>query len=214
MYNWDWSVVTDNWQLFAWGLARTVELVVITMTTSLVLGLVVAVLRMSRNKVASQAAYWYIEFFRGTPLLLQLYIIYQTGPFTSFVAGYIGLTLNLTAFLAEVYRSGLSSVSQRQTEAALALGMTPHKTLLRIVIPQAVLRVIPPLGTYWVSLFRDSALVAFIGVAEVMHAAQQISVDSYRPFEAFTALAIIYMVITYPQARLVGWLHEKLRVVE
>ena len=113
-----------------------------------------------------------------------------------------------------MYRSGLSSVSRGQWEAAQALGLTHRKTLMRIIIPQAVLRVIPPLGTYWVSLFRDSALVAFIGVAEVMHAAQQISVDTYRPFEAFTALAILYMAITYPQARLVGWLHEKIRVEE
>lgn len=214
MYHWDWSVVTDNWQLFAWGLLRTVELVTITMATSLVLGLGLAVLRMSTNRFLSGAAYWYIEFFRGTPLLLQLYIIYQAGPFTSFMAGYIGLTLNLTAFLAEIYRTGLSSISQRQWEAAQALGLTQRKALRRIIIPQAILRVIPPLGTFWVALFRDSALVAFIGVAEVMHAAQQISVDSYRPFEAFTAVAILYILITYPQARLVGWLHERLRVEE
>lgn len=214
MYHWDWSVVTDNWQLFAWGLLKTVELVTITMATSLVLGLGVAVLRMSNNKYVSAIAYWYIEFFRGTPLLLQLYIIYQVGPFTSFMAGYIGLTLNLTAFLAEIYRAGLSSISQRQWEAAQALGLTHSKALRRIIIPQATLRVIPPLGTFWVALFRDSALVAFIGVAEVMHAAQQISVDSYRPFEAFTAVAVLYIVITYPQARLVGWLHERLRVEE
>lgn len=214
MYHWDWSVVTDNWQLFAWGLLKTVELVTITMATSLVLGLGLAVLRMSTNRFLSGAAYWYIEFFRGTPLLLQLYIIYQAGPFTSFMAGYIGLTLNLTAFLAEIYRTGLSSISQRQWEAAQALGLTQRKALRRIIIPQAILRVIPPLGTFWVALFRDSALVAFIGVAEVMHAAQQISVDSYRPFEAFTAVAILYILITYPQARLVGWLHERLRVEE
>lgn len=214
MYHWDWSVVTDNWQLFAWGLLRTVELVTITMATSLVLGLGLAVLRMSTNRFLSGAAYWYIEFFRGTPLLLQLYIIYQAGPFTSFMAGYIGLTLNLTAFLAEIYRTGLSSISQRQWEAAQALGLTQRKALRRIIIPQAILRVIPPLGTFWVALFRDSALVAFIGVAEVMHAAQQISVDSYRPLEAFTAVAILYILITYPQARLVGWLHERLRVEE
>lgn len=214
MYQWDWSVVTDNWELFAWGLLKTVELVTITMATSLVLGLGVAVVRMSSNRYISSIAYWYIEFFRGTPLLLQLYIIYQAGPFTSFTAGYIGLTLNLTAFLAEIYRTGLSSISQRQWEAAQALGLTHRKALTRIIIPQAILRVIPPLGTFWVALFRDSALVAFIGVAEVMHAAQQISVDTYRPFEAFTAVAILYILITYPQARLVGWLHEKLRVEE
>jgi ABC-type amino acid transport system permease subunit len=162
----------------------------------------------------SSAAAAYVSLFRGTPLLLQLYIVYQTGPFTSFEAGYIGLTLNLAAFLSEVYRSGLSSIGKRQWEAAFAIGMKEATALRRIIVPQAVLRVIPPLGTFWVSLFRDSALVAFIGVAEVMHAAQQVAISSYRPFEAYTALAVLYIAITYPQARLVSWLYERFRVRE
>lgn len=214
MYNWDWSVVTSNWPLFATGLVMTVQIVVLTMATSLVTGLLMAVARMSDNRFLSGAAKWYIEIFRNTPLLLQLYIMYRTTPLDSFLAGYIGLTLNLTAFLAEVYRSGLSSIGKGQWEAAMSLGMPRSKALRRIIIPQAIIRVIPPLGTFWVSLFRDSALVAFIGVAELTHAAQKIAVLTYRPFEAFTALAILYMVLTYPQARLVSWIHERLRVRE
>lgn len=212
MYNWDWSVITSNWPMLAVGLVKTCEIVFITMATSLLTGLLMAIARMSKNRVISGLAKWYIEIFRNTPLLLQLYIMYRTTPLNSFLAGYIGLTLNLTAFLAEVYRSGLNSISQGQWEAAMSLGMPHRSALIRIVIPQAVMRVIPPLGTFWVSLFRDSALVAFIGVAEVTHAAQQISIDTYRPFEAFTALAVLYMVLTYPQARLVAWIHERMRV--
>ncbi len=214
MYEWDWSAVTSNWPLFATGIVKTVEIVVLTMATSLVAGLLVAIARMSENRFVSGAAKWYIEIFRNTPLLLQLYIIYRTTPLNSFLAGYIGLTLNLTAFLAEVYRSGLNSIGKGQWEAAMSLGMPHRSALVRIVIPQAVIRVVPPLGTFWVSLFRDSALVAFIGVAELTHAAQKISIDSYRPFEAFTALAVLYMVLTYPQARLVSWIHERMRVRE
>lgn len=214
MYQWDWSVVTSNWNLLAWGLLKTVELVTITMATSLVTGLLMAIARTSRISVIRRLAYWYIEVFRNTPLLLQLYLIYRLTDLSAFWAGYIGLTLNLTAFLAEVYRSGLNSISNRQWEAALSLGMRRRQTLLRIVIPQAVRRIVPPLGTFWVSLFRDSALVAYIGVAELTHAAQQISIDTYRPFEAFTALAVIYILVTYPQARMVAWLNEKFRVRE
>lgn len=214
MYEWDWSVIASNWDLLALGVFRTVQIVFLTMATSVVAGLLVAVARISRNPVLSGAAKWYIEIFRNTPLLLQLYIIYRTTPLDSFLAGYIGLTLNLTAFLAEVYRSGLNSIGKGQWEAAYSLGMPHWRALLRIIIPQAVIRVIPPLGTFWVSLFRDSALVAFIGVAELTHAAQKISIDTYRPFEAFTILAIIYIVLTYPQARLVAWLHERMRVRE
>lgn len=214
MYEWDWSVVLDNWQLFGWGLLQTVYLVVLVMASALILGFLLALARVSSMGIVRNCAAAYIAVFRGTPLLLQLYIIYQTGPFTSFGAGYLGLTLNLTAFLAEIYRSGLTSVSKRQWEAAYAIGMTQTTALRRIIVPQAILRVIPPLGTFWVSLFRDSALVAFIGVAEVMHAAQQVAIASYRPFEAYTALAVLYFVITYPQARLVAWLYDRFRVRE
>ncbi|TAL86954.1 MAG: amino acid ABC transporter permease [Candidimonas sp.] len=214
MYQWDWSVITTNWPLFGWGLLKTIEIVVITMATSLVTGLLMAILRMSKNRLLSGFSYWYIEIFRNTPLLLQLYIVYRSAQFGSFLAGYIALTLNLTAFLAEIFRSGLSSIDKQQWEAGLSLGMTSKSTLRRIIIPQAVRRIVPPLGTYWVSLFRDSALVAYVGVAELTHAAQEVSVNTYRPFEAFTALAIFYIVLTYPQARIVAWIHEKVRIHE
>lgn len=214
MYHWDWSVLAQYWPLFVEGLVRTVEIAVLTMSTALVTGLLLALARTSNNRLARSLAHWYIEVFRNVPLLLQLYIMYRATPLGSFMAGYVGLTLNLTAFLAEVYRSGLNSIGKGQREGALSLGMTETAVLRRVIIPQAVRRVIPPLGTFWVSLFRDSAMVAYIGVAELTHAALQVSIQTYRPFEAFTALAIAYMILTYPQARLVAWLHEKLRVKE
>ncbi|HYW75904.1 MAG TPA: amino acid ABC transporter permease [Gammaproteobacteria bacterium] len=214
MYHWDWSVIVQFWPLFVAGLIKTVEVVTLTMATALVTGLLVAIARTSKHVVLRQLARWYIEVFRNVPLLLQLYIMYRATPLDSFWAGYVALTLNLTAFLAEVYRSGLTSIGKGQWEGAQSLGMKEGHVLRRIIIPQAVRRVVPPLGTFWVSLFRDSAMVAYIGVAELTHAALQVSIQTYRPFEAFTALAVAYMVLTYPQARLVAWLHEKFRVEE
>lgn len=214
MYHWDWSVIVQFWPLFVAGLIKTVEVVTLTMATALVTGLLVAIALTSKHVVLRQLARWYVEVFRNVPLLLQLYIMYRATPLDSFWAGYVSLTLNLTAFLAEVYRSGLTSIGKGQWEGAQSLGMKEGQVLRRIVIPQAVRRVVPPLGTFWVSLFRDSAMVAYIGVAELTHAALQVSIQTYRPFEAFTALAVAYMVLTYPQARLVSWLHEKFRVEE
>lgn len=214
MYHWDWSVIVQFWPLFVAGLIKTVEVVTLTMATALVTGLLVAIALTSKHVVLRQLARWYVEVFRNVPLLLQLYIMYRATPLDSFWAGYVALTLNLTAFLAEVYRSGLTSIGKGQWEGAQSLGMKEGQVLRRIVIPQAVRRVVPPLGTFWVSLFRDSAMVAYIGVAELTHAALQVSIQTYRPFEAFTALAVAYMVLTYPQARLVSWLHEKFRVEE
>lgn len=214
MYHWDWSVLLQYWPLFLEGLIRTVEIAVLTMSTALLTGLLLALARISNSWIARRLAHWYIEVFRNIPLLLQLYIMYRATPLNSFMAGYVGLTLNLTAFLAEVYRSGLNSISKGQWEGARSLGMTETRLLTRIIIPQAVRRVVPPLGTFWVSLFRDSAMAAYIGVAELTHAALEVSIQTYRPFEAFTALAIAYMILTYPQARLVAWVHEKFRVKE
>lgn len=214
MYNWHWSVVTSNWELFLAGGIMTVKLVVVTMLTGLVLGLIVALGAMYTHRTVKKVFVAYIEIFRDVPLLLQLYFVYQVTSLGPFLAGYIGLTLNLTAFLAEIYRSGLSSISVGQSEAGASLGMTRLQVLKRIVVPQAVVRVIPPIGTFWVSLFRDSALVSIIGIHELTYQAQYLASTTYRPLEVFTALAIIYMVITYPQARLVSWIHERLRVQE
>lgn len=191
MYNWHWSVITSHWELLLGGLISTVELVFATMATSLVAGLFVAIVGTSPFRSLRSLTAAYIEVFRDTPLLLQLYIVYQITPLLSFKAAYVALTLNLTAFLSEVYRSGLNSVDKGQHEAAMSLGMTDGQVKRRIIVPQAFMRVVPLLGTFWVSLFRDSALASIIGVTELTHAAQRISTLTYRPLEAFTALAII-----------------------
>lgn len=214
MYHWDWSVITSNWHPLLLGVLMTFKLVTITMLTGLVAGLLVAIAAGASWRPVRALAITYTEVFRDTPLLLQLVFFYRATSLSSFWAGYVGLTLNLTAFLAEIYRSGIGSIDKGQREAGLSIGMTSRQVLWRIIIPQAFMRVVPQLGTFWVSLFRDSALVSIIGVSELTHSAQQIAVSTYRPFEAFTALALIYMVITYPQARLVSWLHEKFRVRE
>jgi His/Glu/Gln/Arg/opine family amino acid ABC transporter permease subunit len=211
MYQWDFSPVFDNAQLFIDGLEMTVLLTVITMASSLILGLVLALARLSNVKSLSAVTGVVVEFLRDTPLLVQIYWVYAVVPVPGFAAGYLGLTLNLSAFLSEVYRSGLQSIAAGQTEAGLALGMTKAVVLRRIVIPQAVVRMIPTFGSYWISLFRDTSLVTIIGVAELTHAAQQISVDSYRPFECYTALALIYLVLTLPQARFLDWLFKRVR---
>lgn len=214
MDHWHWSVVFSHWEWFLAGGIMTVKLVVITMLTSLVTGLIVALCAYSRNRIIKGLAIAYIEILRDIPLLLELFFVFEVTPLSPFIAGYIGLTLNLTAFLAEVYRSGLTSIDAGQSEAGLTLGMTNRQVLRRIIIPQSVVRVIPPIGTFWVSLFRDSALVSIIGIHELTYQAQHLASITYRPLVVFTALAIIYMVLTYPQARLVSWIHERLRVRE
>ncbi len=155
---------------------------------------------------------------RGLPILTILLWIYFTLPIitgiglSSFVSGWVGLSLNLGAFIAEIFRAGISSVERGQLKAALALGMVPRQAFSRIVFPQAVRRVIPPLGSVWISLFKDTSIVSIIAVAELTYRARVASVQTYRPIEIFTALAVLYFVITYPQFLAVNRLYHRFRV--
>ena len=141
----------------------SVELTLCVMALSLVFGLLLALAKLSNSRFLSTAANVYIEVIRGTPCLLQLFYIYFVLPAVGirvepFLAGVLGLTINYSAYLAEVYRAGIAAVPRGQVEAAQALGMSRRKMLRLIILPQAVRIVIPPLGNYFISLFKDTSL--------------------------------------------------------
>jgi His/Glu/Gln/Arg/opine family amino acid ABC transporter permease subunit len=217
-YEWNFGVVWDSLPFMLQGLRFTVALAVLSMAGALVFGLLLSLARLSNWRLLRWPATAYIEFMRGTPLLVQLLWVYYSLPILTgitpspFMAGLIGLTLNLTAFIAEIYRAGIVSIGRGQREAALSLGMNQLQSMYRIILPQAVRRVVPPLGSMWVSLFKDTALVSIIAVADLMYQAKVLSIQTYRPIEIFTAVAVIYFVITYPQARSVDWLYDRFRV--
>jgi polar amino acid transport system permease protein len=126
----------------------------------------------------------------------------------------VALALNVAAFIAEVYRAGITSIPAGQRQAAMALGMTRAQLYRRVLLPQAIVRVIPPLGSYWVSLFKDTSILAVIGVAELMYQGRLVSTDTYRPVEILTGVALIYYVLAYPQSLAVDYLFRRLRVHE
>jgi polar amino acid transport system permease protein len=217
-YEWRFDVVAEELNFLLGGLGWTIGLSLLSMVAGLVLGLVISFARLAPwapFRVVSSA---YTDFVRGTPLLVQLLWIYYSIPiltgvaFSPFTSAAIALTLNLSAFIGEVYRAGIQSVARGQREAALALGMTRSQAMRRVILPQAVRRVLPPLGSIWVSLFKDTALVSVIAVPELMYRGKVLSIETYRPLEIYTAVAIIYFVVTYPQARGVDWLFERARV--
>jgi len=142
------------------------------MILSLVLGLIVALARLSRFRGTRALATIYVELIRGTPCLLQLFYIYFVLPafglkFDPFTAGVIGLTINYAAYLSEVYRAGIQAVARGQLEAAQALGMSRTLMMRLIILPQAVRVVVPPLGNYFISLFKDTSLASIITVKEL-----------------------------------------------
>ena len=218
-YQWDWSALWDNLPLLLDGISTTVVATAASMAASLLLGLPVALLRLSRPAV-SWLATVYIELFRNLPLLVLVFWVFTALPliigytFSPLASGIIALSLNLTAFIAEIYRAGITSIAPGQSHAALALGMTRVQLYKRIILPQAVVRVLPALGSMWVSLFKDTSILAVIGVAELMYQGRMVATDTYRPLEIFTGVAIIYYLLAYPQALGVNWLYHRLQVQE
>ena len=177
-------------------------------------------MRLSPLRVVSGAATAFVEFFRATPLILQIYWVYYVLPayfdlqLSQLATAIVGLTCNISAFNSETFRSGIVSIRQGQWNAGLALGMRRADVFARIVFPQAVIRVLPALASTWVSLFKDTSLVAIISVPELSYVALQLRAQTYRILEVLTAMAALYWLMGYPQAKLVDWIHHRFRVIE
>ena len=201
--------------LFA-GLMLTVLLTMIVIVLALVLGLVVALARLYGPSPLSWAVATYVEVIRGTPLLLQLIYIYYVLPeigirLDAFTAAIIGLTLNYAAYISEVYRAGIQAIGKGQSDAAAALGMTRGLALRRIILPQAVRLVIPALGNFLISLFKDTALCSVVSVQEVLFTTQILAARNYQYFTLYTVVGAFYLAVGFPAARLVDWLERRTR---
>jgi ectoine/hydroxyectoine ABC transporter permease protein EhuD len=199
------------------GAATSLALTVCIMLISLPLGLLIALVKLGRSRILRACASTYIEVIRGTPALLQLFYIYFVLPsfgirLDPFVAGVIGLSINYSAYLAEVYRAGIAAVPRGQIEAAKALGMSPRKMLRLIVLPQAIRVVIPPLGNYGISLFKDTSLVSIVTVKELVFTGQIVSSTNFQYATVFTIIGAIYLAFSYPSALLVRCLERRMNV--
>ncbi len=216
----DWSPVWDNRDRLLAGAGMTVVLAAVTMALALPGGLILAFLRLSPYRVVRGAATGFVEFFRATPLILQIYWVFYVMPsafdirLSEFATALLGLSLNVSSFNSETFRAGILSIRPGQWNAGLALGMTKLQVMREIVLPQAVMRVLPALASTWVSLFKDTSLVSIIAVADLSYVALKVRSESYRILEVLTAMAVIYCVMGYPQAKLADWVHRKLKVTE
>jgi ectoine/hydroxyectoine ABC transporter permease protein EhuD len=199
------------------GALVSIELTLSVMALSLVFGLIVALARMTRFRAVRAAATFYIEIIRGTPALLQLFYIYFVLPafgikLPPFTAGVIGLTLNYSAYLSEVYRAGIQAVAKGQLEAAQALGMSRTLMMRLIILPQAIRIVVPPLGNYFISLFKDTALASLITVRELLFTGQIIAATNFQFFAIFTIIGVIYLAISYPGSLGVQYLERRMKI--
>ena len=195
----------------------SVELTICVMIVGLIAGLIIALMRISRSRLLRFVSTVYVEVVRGTPCLLQLFYIYFVLPafgirFEPFVAGVIGLSVNYSAYLSEVYRAGILAVPRGQLEASQALGMSRRKMMRLIILPPAIRVIVPPLGNYFISLFKDTSLVSIITIKELMFTGQIIAATNFQYFTIFTIIGIIYFALSYPGSLLVTYLERRMKV--
>jgi polar amino acid transport system permease protein len=218
--NFDWSVVSQHRDALAAATGMTVLLTVATMAIAVPCGILVAALRLYAWGPLRALATAYVELFRNLPLILVVYWAFYVLPISTglslspFATGLAALALNVTAYNAETFRAGIGSIRRGQLEAAMALGMSRAQAVRRIVLPQAVRRILPVLASTWVSLFKDTSLVSVIAVTELAYVAMQIRAQTFRVLEMLTAMAAIYWVLGYPQAKLVDWIQRRYAVTE
>jgi His/Glu/Gln/Arg/opine family amino acid ABC transporter permease subunit len=215
-----WPAFFDAFPALFPGLLVTIELSVLVMPCALVVAMVLALARLYAPHPVSRVATWWVEFWRATPLLLQLYWLYYVLPsetgiqLPSFATVAFGLICNVSAFLSENFRAGIASIRPGQRHAGLALGMSETQAFFRVVMPQAWSRVMPETASMWVELFKETSLVSTLAVADLTYRALALRTENYRTLEVLTALAVSYLVLAYPQAKFCDWLYRRHQVKE
>ncbi|MFM0324604.1 amino acid ABC transporter permease [Caballeronia glebae] len=212
----DFAAVLPYWLVLLKGLGLTIAFTSSCAVIGSLAGFVLSLLRMSPSRGMKAVTTLYVEFFRGTPLLIQLFWVFFCFPVVfripipPYLSVVISLTLYMAAITSETFRGALKSISAEQHDACIALSLSPHAKILYVIFPQALLRAIPPLLSNMVSLFKESALISSVGVADLMFVGQNISNSTAKPVEFLTTVALIYFLVAFPLTRLVGVVETRL----
>lgn len=200
--NFDFTPALVDWRALLHGSAVTVEVTVCALLLSCVLGLLIGIGRLNpQRKLLYSACSVYLSAFRGTPLLVQLFIWFFGLPrfgilLPAFVCGVLGLGMYSASYVSEVVRGAIQSVDRGQMEASRSLGMSSTQAMMKIILPQAFVRMIPPLGNEFIALIKNSALVSLVTIHDLMHEGQKIISISYRSLEIYLVIAVIYWIMT------------------
>lgn len=242
----NFSFLAKYWPMFTSGIKTTLLLAFVTVVIGLVFGVILALLRLSKvhpfkflagtpfrflaktNPLRFLAAA-YVEFVRGTPLLVQILFVFYALPqlglsfpniqglgfdFPRFAAGITAMGLNSAAYMSEVVRAGIQAVDKGQMEAALSVGMSKLKAMRYVVLPQAFKNILPALGNEFVTVIKESSIVMVIGITELMFNTAQVYSSSYRYFESLIVCALVYFCATFTTSRLLGILERRMRAGE
>ncbi|MGE5417979.1 MAG: amino acid ABC transporter permease [Acidobacteriota bacterium] len=212
------SILEQYTPSLLWGALVTIEVTIGSVFVGLIIGLFMGMFRLSRHKIISFPATVYIEFFRGTPLLVQIFWIYfGIAPLIAgksadpLITGIIVCGINSGAYIAEIVRGGILSIDKGQMEAAKSLGMSESQAMQHIILPQAFKIMIPPLINEFVAMLKDTSLVSVISIQELMLMGKSAVSDTYQPFIVYSAVALIYFAMTLPITRLGIWAERRLK---
>ena len=214
----NFELMAQAMPLLLMGAAVTVKITALSVFLGILIGLFVGIARISTYRVVQLAAAVYVDFLRGTPLLVQIFLVYFALPVLTgqridpFIAAISACSINSSAYVAEIFRAGIQSIDAGQMEAGRSLGMTWTQTMRYIIVPQAARRVIPPLGNEFIALLKDSSLVSVIGFEELTRRGQLIIARTYASLEIWICVAVIYLVMTVSISRLVAWLERRYKI--
>lgn len=197
----DWAFAFEILPTLGKALIITIQATLLGMLLAIVLGLVLALLRRARLKIISAPAAFFIEFIRSTPLLVQMYFLFYVLPVTGvqmspLTTGILALGVHYAAYCAEVYRAGIEAVPRGQVEAATALNMSPWRTAIGVVLPQAIPPVVPALGNYLVAMFKDTPLLSAITVVELLQQSKMIGSATFRYTEPLTLVGVLFLLLS------------------
>lgn len=216
---WDWEFVRQIFPTMVQGVKITILATLLGSVLAAAVGLVIALLRRSPNRLVSRTTGFIAEFIRGTPLLVQLYFIFYVLPdigilLPPLVAGVIGLGLHYGTYTAEVYRAGIDNVPRGQWEAAKACNLSERQTWTRIILPQAIPPMIPALANYFIAMFKETPLLSAITVLELMNQAKSVANTYYRYIEPITLVGAFFLLISLVSVVLLRWLEHRYGRIE
>jgi polar amino acid transport system permease protein len=197
------------------GILVTFEVTVMSIMLALVIGLFTGLGRIAKNPLINGIASLYVEVIRGIPLLAQLFYIYfalgriiQLPPMPSAV---MAMSICYGAYMGEIFRAGIQSISKGQTEAARSLGMSSTQSMFHVILPQAIKTILPPIGNEFVALLKDSSLVSILAVADLLRRGREYASQTFAYFETYTMVALVYLMITLFLSKLISIMEDKIR---
>jgi arginine/lysine/histidine transport system permease protein len=222
--------IKEYYPMYLTGAKNTILIAIFTVLVGSILGTLLAMMRLSNKKPLRVMATSYVEFIRGTPLYVQILVIYYglatlgiefpdipfIKPiigmnFSDFMSCVITLSINSSAYVAEIVRAGIQAVDKGQMEAARSLGMSSRMSMFEIILPQAIKNILPALGNEFVTVIKESSIVAVIGIADLMFKAKTIAGNTYKPYMPYVVAALLYFILTFGLSKLISSFERRLK---